>query len=52
MLHALIVLPLLGAEFLERVRQRKQRLYYGCMVVLGLVFLHNLPAMITRYRMF
>ncbi len=52
MLHVLIIFPLLGAEFLERVRQRKQIFYYGCMVALGLVLVHNLPAMITRYRMF
>ena len=52
MLHVLVIFPLLGAEFLEKVRQRKPSLYYTCMVVLGLVFVHNLPAMITHYRMF
>ncbi len=52
MIHALIVLPLLGAEFLERVREIKYQVYVICMVLLGLVFLYNLPAMITRYRMF
>lgn len=50
MLHALIVLPLLGAEFLERVRVRYPRGYLAGMALLGLVFLHNLPAMITHYR--
>jgi len=50
LLHALVVLPLLGAEFLERVRVRYPRVYSGGLALLGLVFLHNLPAMITRYR--
>lgn len=50
-LHALIVFPFLGAEFLERVRQHKQILYNGFMAALGLVLVHNLPALITRYRM-
>ena len=52
MIHALMVLPLLGAEFLEKVRAIKYQGYGICMVLLGLVFLHNLPAMITRYRIF
>jgi hypothetical protein len=52
LLHALVVLPLLGAEFLERLRRRYPAGYLACMALLGLVFLHNLPAMITRYRVF
>lgn len=52
MLHALIVLPFLGAVFLERLRQRKQLLYTVCVGLLGLVVVHNLPAMITRYWIF
>ena len=52
MLHALIVLPFLGAVFLERLRQRKQLLYTVCMGLLGLVVVHNLPAMITHYWIF
>jgi len=51
-LHALIVLPLLGAEVLESLRVRSSVLYAVGMGILGLVWLHNLPAMITRYRMF
>ncbi len=50
MLHALLVLPLLGAEFLEGVRGRYPKLYALSLGLLGVVFLHNLPAMITRYR--
>jgi hypothetical protein len=49
MIHALMVLPILGAEFLEKIRGFKYQVYVVCMVLLGLVFLHNLPAMITRY---
>jgi hypothetical protein len=49
MIHALIVLPILGAEFLEKIRALKYQVYVIAMVLLGLVFLHNLPAMITRY---
>ncbi len=52
MMHALVVLPILGAEFLERVRVRSSLAYSVCMALLALVALHNLPAMITRYRMF
>jgi hypothetical protein len=51
-LHVLIVLPFLGAEFLERLRVRSSTLYALNMGILGLVWVHNLPAMITRYRMF
>ena len=50
LLHALVVLPLLGAEFLERVRVRYPRGYLVSMALLGLVFLNNVPAMVTRYR--
>jgi hypothetical protein len=52
MLHALVVLPFLGAEFLEKVRQRKQILYFSAMTILGLVFVHNFLALNTNYRMF
>jgi hypothetical protein len=50
LLHALVALPFLGAEFLEWVRVRYPRGYVVSMAFLGAVFLHNLPAMITRYR--
>jgi hypothetical protein len=52
LLHVLVVLPLLGAEFLEGVRARNPRVYYFCLILLGLVFAHNLPAMITRHWFF
>lgn len=52
MLHALVILPLLGGELLERIQSYKRLAYSAAMLLLALVFLHNLPAMITRYRMF
>jgi hypothetical protein len=42
---------LLGAEFLERVRLRSPAAFNVSLVVLGLVWMHNLGTMITRYRM-
>lgn len=48
-LHALLMLPLLGADIMERLRLSWPRIYFCLMILLGLVFLHNLPAMITRY---
>jgi hypothetical protein len=50
-LHALLVLPLLGAEFLERVRRRWPPAFDVSMVVLVLVWLHNMATMITQYRL-
>jgi hypothetical protein len=50
-LHALVALPLLGADFLEWVRARLPAAYVASFVALGLVWLHNLSAMITRYRL-
>ena len=50
LLHALVILPILGAEFLERMRLRYPTSYLVNLALLGLVFVHNLPAMITRYR--
>lgn len=52
LLHVLVVLPLLGAEFLEGVQARNPRVYYFCLILLGLTFAHNLPAMITRHWFF
>lgn len=52
MLHVLVVLPILGAEFLEGLRARSPKAYLVSLALLGLVFAHNLPAMITRYKIF
>ncbi len=49
LLHGLLVLTLLGAEFLEQIRSRWPRLYPVLLVLLLLVWAHNLPAMISRY---
>lgn len=49
MLHALILLVLLSADFLEYLRLSKPKLYQ---IVLGsvlLAWIYNVPAMITRY---
>jgi len=50
-LHALLVLPLLGAEFLERVRTRLPLAYVASLILLVLVWMLNLPTMITQYRL-
>ena len=41
-----------AAEFLELVRSKSQWSYWAIIAVLGIVFVHNLPAMITNFRMF
>jgi hypothetical protein len=51
MLHVLVVLPLLGTEFLERVSERRPQAIVACMSALGLAWLHNLSAMVTQYRL-
>lgn len=49
LLHSLLVLTLLGAEFLEQIHVRWRRIYWVLLVLLLLVWAHNLPAMISRY---
>src|SRR3990172_7114392 len=49
-LHALLVLPLLGAEFLERVRARLPLAYVASLILLVLVWVLNLQTIITQYR--
>ena len=44
-----IALLFLFAGFMEVVRKKSQLAYYLILVLLILVFIHNLPAMITRY---
>ncbi len=48
-IHVLALLPLFGAEFLDKIETRFPRSYYLIVVTLVLIFLHNLPAMISRY---
>ncbi len=52
MLQVFAVLPLLAAQFLESVKQRRKSLYTLAVILLAAVFLHNLPVMITRYGYF
>jgi len=48
-LQFFVILAFLGADFLEFVRTNFRPLYILVLVILGFVFLHNLPAFITRY---
>jgi hypothetical protein len=48
-LQFFVVLAFLGADFLELVRTRFSPLFIVALITLGIVFLHNLPAFITRY---
>jgi len=49
MIQVFMVLPFLAAEFLEFVRNKTSKAYFILVGLLVLSFLHNLPAMITRY---
>jgi len=46
-----IALLFLFSGFMEAVRKKSQWAYNLILIVLTLVFIHNLPAMITRYTM-
>jgi hypothetical protein len=49
MLHGLLILPILGAEFLEQVQKSNKWLYTIMVALVGAVWVHNLGAIITRY---
>ncbi len=49
MIQIFTVLPFLAANFLEKVRVTKPWAYRICIPLILVVFVHNLPAMITRY---
>ncbi len=49
MLHIFPLLAILASEFLRQVRSRSVALYWLLMGLLLLVFLHNLPVVITRF---
>lgn len=49
MIHVFVLLPLLVAALLEALREQAPRLYAAALVLAGLVVVHNLPAMMTRY---
>ena len=52
MLQVLILLVFPTAELLERLRMKSRGAYVALIVVLAVAFLHNVPAMITRYNVF
>jgi len=49
MLQAFMVLPFLVSETLETIRFARLRFYWALTGILGLIFLHNLPAMVSKY---
>ena len=49
MIQIFMALPFLGANIIESLRAKRQQLYMICMALLVLVFLHNVPAFVTRY---
>ena len=49
MLQVFVLIPILGAEFLEDVKNKCRPLHIIALAGLVLVFTHNLPAMFTRY---
>ena len=49
MIQIFVLLPFLGAEFLEYIRLKTTRTYVLILCLLGLVFIHNLPATFSRY---
>ncbi len=52
MLQVLIVLLFPAAEFLEKIRKKARAAYIVIIVILVGAFIHNIPAMITRYNVF
>jgi hypothetical protein len=52
MIQIFMILPILTAFFLEKVYLWKPALYWASLTVLLLVFLHNLPALVTRFVFF
>ena len=49
MIQVFVLLPLLGAEFMDRIAMRSPQLQPLIAISLMLIFIHNLPAMISRY---
>jgi hypothetical protein len=50
MIQIFMALPILASMFMEKIRTINSTIYKLGMLVLLLVFIHNLPAMITRYQ--
>jgi len=51
-IQTFIALLFLFAGFMEAIRKRSRWAYSAILILLALVFIHNLPAMITRYSKF
>jgi hypothetical protein len=51
-LHMFIPLIILGAGLLGQIMEKSRWVFLPIMGLLSIVFLHNLPAFITRYNMF
>ncbi len=49
-LFLMLVFP--GAELMERIRARAPIVYWILFAALGIILIHNLPGMITNYKMF
>ncbi|HTP02059.1 MAG TPA: hypothetical protein VMJ64_11855, partial [Anaerolineales bacterium] len=52
MLQIFPFLALLSAQLLDRIDTRSHRAWLAIMILLGLIVLHNLPAMVTHYPIF
>jgi hypothetical protein len=52
MLQVLVLLVFPAAELLYRIRKRWPITYWVLLTILVLAFIHNMPAMITRYNVF
>jgi hypothetical protein len=52
MLQVLVLLVFPSAELLARIRTRWSIAYWVLLAILLLAFIHNIPAMITRYNVF
>jgi hypothetical protein len=53
--HMMQIFPFLGllaGGFLEKIWERWPKMWLICMITLALIFIHNLPAMITHYSLF
>jgi len=51
-IQVFMLLPILAAEFLSRIRAKNGNLYTAIMLAVLVVFLHNLPILITRWWWF
>ena len=51
-LQGLVVLTVPAAELLEMIRNKRQVVYVVIILILAAAFIHDIPAMITRYNVF